>query len=41
MFTAYFFILQSNRINMDTEGATESVHINWVFVSSRLNLEKM
>ena len=36
-----FFILQSNCINMDTDGATESVHINWVSVSSKLNLEKM
>ena len=33
--------MQSNPVNTDTEGAIESVRINWVSVLSRLNLEKM
>ena len=33
--------LQSNPVNMDSEGAIESVHINRVSVISGLNLEKM
>ena len=33
--------MQSKPINTDTEGATESVHINRVSVLSGLNLEKM
>ena len=33
--------VQSNPVNMDTEGATQSVPINGVSVFSRLNLEKM
>ena len=32
--------MQSNLINMDTEGAIESPHINGVSVLSGLNLEK-
>ena len=33
--------MQSNLINMDTEGAIESPHINGVSVLSGLNLEKI
>ena len=34
-------LLQSNPVNMDTEGAIESVRINGVSVLSRSNLEKV
>ena len=34
-------LIQSNSVNTDTEGATESVCINGVSVLSGLNLEKM
>ena len=33
--------MQSNLINMDTEGAIESPHINGVSVLNGLNLEKI
>ena len=33
--------VKSNLVNMDTEGAIESVRINWVSALSRLNVEKM
>ena len=32
--------MKSNSFNKDIEGAIESVHINGVSVSTRLNLEK-
>ena len=33
--------VQSNSVILDTEGATENVHISEVSIISRLNLEKM
>ena len=39
--TVVMLKLQSNPVNIGTEGAIESVHINGVSVLSGLNLEKM
>ena len=40
-FSKCYQLIESNSINMDTEGAIERIHINEVSVLSGLNLEKI
>ena len=41
VFIGYCRVVESNHVNMDTEGAIECVHLNWESILSRLNVEKI
>ena len=41
VFIGHCRVVQSNHVNMDTEGAIECVRLNWVSILSRLNVEKI